>query len=209
MTRRPAFSVLGERLAQQLRHEAVVVHRDVHDLRLVRGERAQRADVRRAFGDHDVTRVAEQPRDHVQAHLGADGHDDVVRVCLDALEGHDFADLLTQHGDAVRRAVLQGDQAVFGDDLRHLRGQRVERERGQVRHAAGERDDLGPAGHREQRPDLGGGHPGGARGVPLEVRVEVLAAAVRLAGAVLGHRRFTRGSMDKAARRGHGRSCRV
>ena len=50
----------------------------------------------------------------------------------------------------------------------------VQRERGQVGRAAGQRDDLGPGGDGEQRPDFGGDHPNGAFGVLTDIRVNSL-----------------------------------
>ena len=149
----PGLFGLSQRFSQPFGHESVVVHGDVDDVRLVRGERAQRADVRRPLGDHDVAGVAEDPGHHVEAHLRADAHHDVVRMRLDALQSHDFADLVAQQRNAVRRAVLQRDQPVLGDQLGHLRGQRVQRQRGEVRHATRERDDLGPAREFSERVD--------------------------------------------------------
>jgi hypothetical protein len=87
----------GERrqgVSQQVRHEAVLVHRDVHHPRLVGGEAAERADVRGSLGQDDVARVAEDAGDQVQCHLGPDGDDHVVRVRPDPLQRHDLADLL-------------------------------------------------------------------------------------------------------------------
>jgi hypothetical protein len=62
----------GDRLAQRLGHEPVLVHRDVHDLGLVGREGAERPDVRRRLGDHDVTGVDEHARDEVERLLAAD-----------------------------------------------------------------------------------------------------------------------------------------
>ena len=67
-----------ERLAQRLGHQPVLVHRDVHDLGLVGREGAERADVGRRLGDHDVTRVDEDAGDQVERLLAADGDDDVL-----------------------------------------------------------------------------------------------------------------------------------
>ena len=96
---------------QRLRDQPVVVHRDVHDLRLVGVERAQRADVGRRLGQDDVARIDEDAGGQVQRHLRADGDHHVVRVGLDALERHHLADLFAQLRDALAGAVLQGDQA--------------------------------------------------------------------------------------------------
>jgi hypothetical protein len=70
----------------------------VDDLGLERREGAERPDVRRGLGEHDVAGVAEDAGQQVEALLGADGDDDVVRVGADALQPHDLADLLPQPG---------------------------------------------------------------------------------------------------------------
>ena len=70
-------------------------------------------------------------------------------------------------GDALAGPVLQRDQPVLGDQSGGLAGERLQRQRLQVRHAAGERDHLGSAGHGEQCPDRRRAHAAGAFGVTL------------------------------------------
>ena len=94
---------------------------------------------------------------------------------LDALQRHHLADLLAQLGDALTGPVLQGDQSVLGDQLGGLGGQRLQRQRLQVRHAAGQRDDLGTVGHGEQGPDGRSSHAGGTLRVTLHVLVQAVA----------------------------------
>src|SRR5690606_16618808 len=159
-----------QRLAQQVGHEAVLIHRDVDDAGLVGGEAAERADVGRPLGQHDVAGVAIDARDEVERHLRAHGDDDVVGVGADALERHHLADLLAQRGHALGGAVLQGDLPLAGDEVGDLGGELVEREGGEVRHASGEGDHLRPARDGEERADLGGGHAGGSGGEPLHGR---------------------------------------
>ena len=166
---------LVERLGERLGHETAVVHRDVTDVGLVRDERLQRADVARRLAQDHVARVDEDAGDEVERLLRAGGDDDVVGVGADALQRHDLDDLLAQRRVALRAGVLQRLRAVLGDQRRGLLADDVERERGQVRHAAGERDDLGPVRDREQRADLRGGHAVGACGVGLDVAVEAVA----------------------------------
>ena len=144
--------------AQQFGDEAVLVHRDVHDARLIGGEAAQGADVRRTFRDDDVAGIAVDAGDEIERHLGADGDDDVVGIGADSLGGHHLADLLTQLRGALCGSVLQGDLPVAGDEIGDLDGEGLERQRGEVGHAAGERDHLGSTGHREEGPDLRCGH---------------------------------------------------
>jgi hypothetical protein len=70
----------GQRRAQKIGDESVGVHRDVHHARLVRREAAQRADIGRTLGEHDIAWVAIDAGDQVQRHLQADGDDEVVRI---------------------------------------------------------------------------------------------------------------------------------
>jgi len=64
----------------------------------------------------------------------------------------------------------------------------VQRERGHVGRAAGQRDDLGPGGDREQGPDLGGDHANGTFGVLTDIRVNSLALRC---GLLLGRHGFS------------------
>ena len=73
---------------------------------------------------------------------------------VDALERHDLEDLLAQRLVALAGAVLQRLQAAGGDDALGQVTEDVERQALEERHAAGERDDLGPVGDGEQRADL-------------------------------------------------------
>ena len=59
----------GDRLLQRLGDEPVVIHRNVHHLRLVRGEGAECADIGRTLGEHDIARIHEDPRDQVEGLL--------------------------------------------------------------------------------------------------------------------------------------------
>ena len=78
-------------------------------------------------------------------------------------------------GDALAGPVLQGDQTVLGDQRGGLGGQRLQRQRLQVRHAAGQRHHLGTVGDGEQCPDGRGPHAGGTLRVSLHVLVQAVA----------------------------------
>ena len=162
-----------------------VVHRDVHDARLVRAEDAERADVARRLGEDHVARIDEQLRHEVERLLRAGRGDDVVDRSADALERHDVEDLLAQRGDALAGAVLQGRRALRAHDALHRRDDQLLREGRDERHAAGEGDDLGAGGDGEQGSDLGGGEPGGSLGVVRVPGVEIVAGP--LGDAVRGH----------------------
>ena len=121
---------------------------------------------------HDVAGVAEHPGHEVDGLLAADGDDDVVGVGRDPFECHHVADLVAQGGVALTGAVLHRLGAVLADETADRGGDRVEGESGDVGHAAGERDDLGPAGHGEQGADLRRLHALGALGVAVDVGVQ-------------------------------------
>ena len=65
-------------LAQRLGDEAVLVHRDVVDLGLVRPEDHHRGDVARALGEHDVAGVEEELAEELERVLRSGGDHDVV-----------------------------------------------------------------------------------------------------------------------------------
>jgi hypothetical protein len=144
----------------------------VDDVALEGAEHPQRTDVRRGLADHHVAGVAEDACDQVDGLLRPDGDDDVVRVRVDALQLHHVADLLAQRGHTLAGAVLHRRRAVVLHELVDRPADDVEREARDVGHATGERDHFGPAGHGEEGADLGGGHPLGAGGVPVDIVVE-------------------------------------
>ena len=88
----------GDRLFERDRHDAVGVHGHVHDFGLGGLEHPESADVARAFGEHHVAWVEEDPCDQVECLLATDGHDDIVGGGavgdVDPGQGHDFADPL-------------------------------------------------------------------------------------------------------------------
>ena len=160
-----------DRLRQRLRDEPSVIHRDMDDVRLVGREGAQRADIGRPLGQHDIAGVHEDPGDQVQCLLRADGDDHLVRVAADSLQRHHVTDALAQAGISLCRHVLQGHGATIGHELaRHL-ADGVERQGADVGHATRQRHDLGPGGDREQRPDLRRDHLLRPRGVAADIRV--------------------------------------
>ena len=161
----------GERLRQRLRDEPAVIHRDVDDVRLVGREGAQRPDIGRPLGQHDVAGVDEDPGDQVQRLLRADRDDHLVRVGADPLQCHHVTDALAQAGISLRRHVLQGHGAAVGHELAGHLADSVQRQGGDVGHAARQRHDLGPGSDGEQGPDLGRDHLLGPRGVAADIGV--------------------------------------
>ncbi|GAA3120603.1 hypothetical protein GCM10020001_046040 [Nonomuraea salmonea] len=160
-----------DRLGQRLGHDALVVHGDVDDFGLISGERAEGAHVGGTLCEHHVARVDEDAGDEVEGLLRPDGDDDVVRPGVDPLQLHDLADLLAQVRVTLAGAVLQRDGAAPRDEVGDELADHVEGEGRDVRHAAGERDHLGPRRDGEESSDLGGDHPGSSRGVPIDVGV--------------------------------------
>jgi hypothetical protein len=181
----PLAAQVRDRLAQRLGDEPVLVHRDVHDARLVRPEHAHRTDVARRLGEHDVAGVEEQLRHEVERLLRPGRRHDVVDRPTDALERHDLQDLLPECRDALPGAVLQRHRALVAHDTLHRLGDQVLRKGRDERHSAGERDDLRARGDGEQGSDLGRGEAGGSLGVIRVPRVEIVAGP--LGDAVRGH----------------------
>nr|WP_269189760.1 hypothetical protein [Haloechinothrix halophila] len=105
-------------------------------VRLIRGERGQRSDIRRGLDKHDVARIDDELRDEVQCLLRADGHHHVVRVGGDAFDAHYVADLFPQPRLALSWPVLQCLAAVIGKDLADQRAEQLGRQRLRGRHAA-------------------------------------------------------------------------
>ena len=159
-------------LAQRLRHQAAVVHVDVDDLGLVRGEGVERSDVGRRFRHDDVTRVAEDSSHEVESLLGPAGDGDVVGVSDETFDGHDLADVLADLRLALARSVLHDDGTAGVDELLQRLTDDVEGKIGDVRHATGQRDDFGTVRHREESPNRGGLQTESADGVAIMELVE-------------------------------------
>ena len=148
----------NERVLQLVDHEPLVVQRDLHEARLVRGECGKRAHVGRRLHHDLVARVDKDLRHEVEGLLRAVGDDDVLWVGLESLLRHEGDEPLLQAGVPATPAVLQRLRATFGehaaDHVEHvLMGEGLH-----VGHPAGERHDLWAGGHREQGADLRGGH---------------------------------------------------
>jgi hypothetical protein len=90
----------------------------------------------------------------------------------DALKRHHVADLLAKRGIALSRSVLQRDRSLFSHQVRDDIGHRVHGQRREVRHTAGEGDNLWSTCHREEGPDLGYRQASGPRRVLLDVGIK-------------------------------------
>ena len=145
------------------------------DLGLVGGEDPQGADIAGRLGKNDIAGVDEDPGHQVERLLRPGGHDNVVRMCGDPLERHDLKDLLAQRGVALSGAVLQSGEPLRGQHPRDSGSNGIHREGREVRHAAGEGDDLRTRSDGEQSANLGGGHAGGALGVGLHPGIKTRA----------------------------------
>ena len=156
-------------------------------------EDAERAHVGRAFGEHDVAGVEEDPGHQVERQLQptvtTTSSGDAPRS-PPAPSRRRSARAARGRPDRSRTAARSGRASATS--RRHL-ADRVERQRGEVRHAAGEGHHLGPAGHGEQRPDLRRRHPCGTCREPLH-RTHGIGGSQRLRH---GHR----GSFQAVGRR--------
>ena|GEM_PF-5474766 len=85
-----------DRLLQGVRDHSIGVDGYLLHIGLVRREDRQGSDVRGRLGQDDVAGIDEELGDDVDGLLGASRDDDVLRIGLDALEGHDLGDLLPQ-----------------------------------------------------------------------------------------------------------------
>jgi hypothetical protein len=92
-------------------------------------------------------------------------------VGADPLQRHHVTDALAQAGISLRGHVLQGHGTAVGHELAGHLADRVQRQGGDIGHAARQRHDLGPGGDGEQGPDLRRDHLLGPRGVAADIRV--------------------------------------
>ncbi len=173
----------GDAFVQRLWYQPVVVHRHVDDARLVGSEGSEGPHVRGPLGEDHVPGIDEDAGDEVECLLRADSDDHIVGLGMDSLQRHHLADALAQRGITLPRPVLQGDRAMLGNQLASHVADGIQRQRGDVGHASGQRHDLRPGGHREQGPDLRGNHASGSCGVPAGVRVHHCCVAVTSARA--------------------------
>lgn len=123
--------------------QPVFVALDVLELSLQAHERADRADIGRGLGEHDVSRIAEHCGDEFESELRARGDEHVVGVGLDAEVAHELRHLLAQGEQAGARAVLEHLGAMLADEPRGRFTELGLRQRREVGVAAGERDDAG------------------------------------------------------------------
>ena len=130
-------------LFQQVHAHALVVEGDAADVGLVGGKRLQRAQVRGAFGQHDVARIDERLGDQVERLLRARGDHDVLRLHAHADVAHEVAEHPLRFHAAVGGAVLQRHgPLVVARRARSLADGRMRQQR-DVGHAARKRDDVG------------------------------------------------------------------
>ena len=164
----------------------MLIHGNVHDVRLARAEHAQRTHVGGGLGEDDVAGVHEELGDEVEGLLATRRDHDVVRVGADdAVVAHNLGDALAQHLPALAAAVLHGLRAVVADELLCGRRELIEGQVLEVRHATSEGDDLGARHDREQSSNLGRAQ------VVCAVRVDVVPGveAVSLRGRAPGRGR--------------------
>lgn len=76
-------------------NEALGVHGNMHDVRLVGMGSSEGLDIRKGFRRDDVVRVNENLRDEVKSLLRADGDDGVVRMAANAVGARDLDNYFT------------------------------------------------------------------------------------------------------------------
>jgi hypothetical protein len=113
---------------------------------LVGAERRDRTRVGRRLSDDHVARVDQRLAHQVDDLLAAGGDEDVLRVDVGALGGHDVADRVLGDRQALGRPVLQRGRCRGGGYARHDRREVLGREGRRVGQAARQRDDLGALG---------------------------------------------------------------
>jgi hypothetical protein len=132
----------------------VVIDVDLKVSRFVRPECGERPDVCGSFDRDQVTRIEEDLADQVERLLRAARDDHVLGVARYAFGRHQHGEPGAKRKVSLPAPVLQRRRAVLVEhgshDLEHV----FCRKRLHERHATGERDNLGPRGHREQCPHL-------------------------------------------------------
>ena len=102
----------------------MIIHFHGFHLDLVGLEGVQRADVGGVLHQDHVARVAEDLGGHILGRLRARRDHHVLRQGVeDAFGRHYFADLRAQLLHALASAVLQGGEAILGDDGGRRAGQ--------------------------------------------------------------------------------------
>ena len=176
--RAPALGLQAvERRLELVDEHPVAVHRDLHDVGLVGGERRDRAGVGRRLGDDDVAGIDERLADEVDDLLAAGRDEDVGGVDLRALRGHHLDDRLAHAPEPLGGRVLQRLGRRLGGDAAHELGEQLRREARRVRLSAGQRDDVRALRDRHEIAHGGGRHPAGALGEQPCVAFEIALCA--------------------------------
>ena len=108
------------------------------DLALIGTEDPQRADVAGCLTDHDVTRITEDPGEQIETLLRSDGDHHIVRMGGNVLQPHHVTDRFANCRLALAGAVLHGATPIIEHQIVEDRTDDIQREIGDVGHAAGE-----------------------------------------------------------------------
>ena len=156
-----------DRRLERLGQEPVVVAGDRHEPRARQAEGLERGEVGRLLDEHDRPGFHEQRRDEGQRLLGAARDDQLVGRRRQPAARQQAGDPLAQDGVALGRRVLErapGDVVAQRPGERRAQPGGVEQPR--IRQPAGERDDAGPLGQREDVAHGTAGDPAQPRGRP-------------------------------------------
>ena len=142
--------------------DAVRLLGDADHFRLNVSEGRDRTRVRGQLDQHDVARIAEDPRHEVQPLLRPGRHKELFSRDGDSSFGEDFSQGLEQRSVAARRAVLQDGAVLSTQEVGGDRPELAPGEHRWIRKARRERDDV-PAvrRHAPHLPDRGLLHPAG------------------------------------------------
>ena len=127
-----------ERIGERAGIQALFVHRDMDDLALIGPEDPERTDVAGCLTEHDVTRIAEDPGQQIKTLLRSDGDHHIVRMRGNVLQPHHVTDRFANGRLALTGAVLHGAPPIIEHQVVEDRTDHIQREIGDIGHAAGE-----------------------------------------------------------------------
>ena len=149
--------MLGDQRRQRVGIDAVLVARHDDQPRAGEAEALQRGEVGGVLDEHDVCGIEQHAGEQPERLLGAGRDDDLAGVGVEAARGEAVGEQRAQPGVALRRGVLQ--RACHGGRRERRReglGDHLRRKQLGSGEAAGERDDLGALGQREDVAHGGG-----------------------------------------------------
>ena len=139
-----------EHLGDGLHYQAIGVHRQMPDVRLVGGKGGERARVRGALRQNDVAGIDECLGDQVDALLGPGGYEHVRRIDDRPFLEQDLGDVLLHEVEPLGGAGLQGKGPVTRADVKVDLVEHLLREALGSRHTSRERYHLGASGEAHE-----------------------------------------------------------